>query len=176
MDEKLDSFLRERIRSVPNYPKKGVTFRDITPLLKDGEALAICVGELARRFKGRKIDYVAGIEARGFILGGALAVALGCGFIPIRKSGKLPRKVVSKEYALEYGTAVIEVHQDAVEPGKSVLIVDDLIATGGTAKAAAELLEGIGAHVAGFAFLVELLDLGGAGKLKPLESFSLIRY
>jgi adenine phosphoribosyltransferase len=172
----IELILKEKIRNIPDYPKKGIMFRDITPLLKDKKVFALCIREIADRFKDSKIDYVAGIEARGFILGGALACALNAGFVPIRKKGKLPYKKVSIDYELEYNKETMEIHEDAVEKGSSVLIVDDLLATGGTAKAAASLIRSLGAKVIGFAFLVELSELKGIGKLDGGKVFCLVKY
>jgi adenine phosphoribosyltransferase len=172
----IELVLKEKIRNIPDYPKKGIMFRDITPLLKDKTVFALCIKEIANKFKDSKIDYVAGIEARGFILGGALACALNAGFVPIRKKGKLPYKKVSIDYELEYNKETMEIHEDAVEKGSSVLIVDDLLATGGTAKAAASLIRSLGAKVIGFAFLVELSELKGIGKLDGGKVFRLVRY
>lgn len=172
----VEEILRERIRSIPDYPKKGVVFRDITPMLKDANAFSACVDELVKRFSGEKIDYVVGIEARGFIIGAAIAHTMHIGFVPIRKKGKLPYKKVSKDYELEYGEETIEVHEDGVERGSRVLVVDDLLATGGTARASAELLEGLGAKIVGFAFVVELTDLKGREKLGGSRVVSLIQY
>lgn len=174
--EDVEAQLRERIKEIHDYPKKGVIFRDITPLLKDKHAFALCMDEMARRLGSEKIDYIVGIESRGFIIGSALAYAMGKGFIPIRKKDKLPRKKVSVDYGLEYGTDTIEMHEDAAEPGSNVLIVDDLLATGGTAKAAADLVEKLGAHVVGFAFLIELSDLHGMDRLAGRKAFCLVRY
>jgi adenine phosphoribosyltransferase len=171
-----EAILKERIIELPDYPKKGVIFRDITPLLKDRMAFRLCIDELARRLDANGIDYIAGIESRGFIVGAALAYAMDRGFVPIRKKGKLPRKTVSVDYALEYGNETIEVHEDSVERGSRVLIADDLLATGGTAAAAADLMTRIGAEVAGFAFLVELSELGGAKKLNGKGIACLVRY
>lgn len=172
----LEELLKEKIRSIPDYPKKGILFRDITPLLKDYYSFSMCVSELAGEFAGDKVDYVAGIEARGFIIGGALAVKLGAGFVPIRKKGKLPYRKVSIEYELEYAKETIEMHEDAVEKGSVVLVADDLLATGGTAAAAGKLLGRVGAKVAGYAFLVELQDLKGREKLAGSKIVSLVRY
>jgi adenine phosphoribosyltransferase len=172
----IEDVLKERIRSIPDYPKKGILFRDITPVLKDKKLFAMCMHEMAERFRGTRIDYVAGIEARGFIMGGAIACALNAGFIPIRKKGKLPYKKVSIDYELEYNKETMEMHEDAVEKGSSVLIVDDLLATGGTAKAAADLISKLGANVVGFAFLVELSDLNGMSKLGGNRVVCLVKY
>jgi len=172
----IEEMLRAKIRNIPDYPKKGILFRDITPVLKDGYAFSACISELAKHFANEKIDYVAGIEARGFIIGGALADALHVGFIPIRKQGKLPYKKISIEYELEYSRETMEMHEDAVEKGSGVLIVDDLLATGGTAGASAELLGRVGAKVVGFAFVVELTELKGKDKLGGARVVSLIKY
>jgi adenine phosphoribosyltransferase len=158
--------LREAIRTIPDYPKPGIMFRDITTLLGDARAFRRAVDELLTPFAGAKVDKVAGIEARGFILGGAVAHQLSAGFVPIRKKGKLPHRTVSMEYALEYGADVIEMHVDALKAGERVLLVDDLIATGGTACAAVELLRRAEADVVGAAFVVDLPDLGGAARLR----------
>ncbi|MDE1851805.1 MAG: adenine phosphoribosyltransferase [Candidatus Micrarchaeota archaeon] len=174
--EDVESTLKGRIRDVPDYPKEGILFRDITPLLKDGKAFALCIDGMAESVKGMDFDYVVGIEARGFIIGAALAYKLGKGFIPIRKMGKLPYKRISKEYALEYGTATIEMHHDALASGQRALLVDDLLATGGTAKAAAEMVESVGGHVAGFAFVIELEALNGRGALGNRDIKVLVKY
>ena len=158
--------LTEVIRTIPDYPKPGILFRDITTLLGDARAFRRAVDELVQPFAGEKIDKVAGIEARGFILGGAVAHQLSVGFVPLRKRGKLPHTTVAVEYALEYGTDVIEMHLDAVVAGERVLLIDDLIATGGTALAGVELLRGAGAVVVAAAFVIDLPDLGGAERLR----------
>jgi adenine phosphoribosyltransferase len=176
MDGYSEDFLKSKITDLPDYPEKGVVGKDITTLLKDRKAFALCIEGLADHFRDRGIDYVVGIEALGFIIGAALAEELGCGFVPIRKKGKLPRKTVSKKYVLGHGTETLEIHEDAIEPGGRALIADDLIATGGTARAAADLLKRIGANVIGFAFLVELTEFKGVEKLGPGEIFSLIKY
>lgn len=168
--------LKQLIRAIPDWPKPGILFYDITTLLKNGPAFARLVDVLAKHYAGQKVDLVAGIEARGFIFGPALAYRLGAGFIPIRKPRKLPAVTVSAKYALEYGSDTLEIHQDAVLPGQKVLIVDDLIATGGTASAAAQLVETLGGKVAGFAFIVELTFLQGRGKLRGYDVTSLIAY
>ena len=154
------------IRTIPDYPKPGILFRDITTLLGDARAFRQAVDELVQPLAGRKIDKVAGIEARGFILGGAVAHQLSAGFVPIRKKGKLPHATIAVEYALEYGTDCIEMHHDAIGAGEQVLLVDDLIATGGTALAAVQLLRQAGAEVVAAAFVIDLPDLGGAAKLR----------
>ncbi|MGD0728668.1 MAG: adenine phosphoribosyltransferase [Candidatus Micrarchaeaceae archaeon] len=171
-----DEYIKSKIRDIPDYPKKGILFKDITPLLKDPDAFAVCMEELASKLDGKSIDYIVGIEARGFIIGSALAYLLKKGFIPIRKEGKLPAQVVKKEYTLEYGTSTIEIHKDAIEKGSNVVIVDDLLATGGTAKAAADLLTEIGANITAIAFVVELSFLNGREKLSDYEIMSLIKY
>jgi adenine phosphoribosyltransferase len=167
--------VRDSIRDVPDYPKPGIIFKDITPLLADPKLFDSCIAELARLLEGKKIDYIAGIESRGFIIGMALAAKMGKGFIPIRKEGKLPYHTVSKTYDLEYGTATIEMHRDAVREGDTVVIVDDLLATGGTAEAAASLIRGLGGRVAAFVFLIELIELKGRASLQE-ETISLLKY
>jgi adenine phosphoribosyltransferase len=158
--------LLSSIRTIPDYPKPGIMFRDITTLLQDARAFRRAVDELVQPWAGTKVDKVAGIEARGFILGGAVAHQLSAGFVPIRKKGKLPFRAVSAEYALEYGTDVVEIHEDAVAPGDRVILVDDLIATGGTAIAGASLLQRLGADLVAACFLIDLPDLGGRAKLE----------
>jgi adenine phosphoribosyltransferase len=158
--------LEDAIRTIPDYPKPGILFRDITTLLGDAEAFAKVIDRLCAAYAGQGIDKVAGIEARGFILGGAIAHRLGAGFIPLRKKGKLPHQTHRVEYALEYGTDVLEMHLDAAEARHKVLIIDDLIATGGTALAAVELLRHSGAHIAGAGFVIDLPALGGADRLR----------
>ena len=160
--------LRSSIRSIPDYPKPGIVFRDITTLLGDAAAFRRTVDALVEPWRNLRIDKVAGMEARGFILGGAVAHQLGAGFVPIRKKGKLPHAVVSLAYSLEYGIDEMEVHVDAVRPGERVLLVDDLIATGGTAEGAVKLLQRIGAEVVAACFVIDLPDLGGASKIKDL--------
>src|SRR5574337_2120319 len=156
--------LRASVRTIPDYPKPGILFRDITTLLGNARAFRRAVDELVHPWAGSKIDQVAGIEARGFILGGAVAHQLSAGFVPIRKKGKLPHETVRVAYSLEYGLDEIEMHQDAVQPGDKVLLVDDLIATGGTATAAIQLLRKLGAEVVAACFVIDLPDLGGASK------------
>ena len=168
--------LREYIRDIPDYPKPGIVFRDITPLLLDPAALERAIALLAVWASDRDVDYVVAAEARGFVLGGALAVRLGAGFIPARKPGRLPREAISVEYALEYGVDALEVHHDALSGGARVLVHDDLIATGGTAEALCRLVEMAGAEVAGCAFLVELAFLGGRERLDGREVHSLVTY
>ena len=158
--------LIESIRTIPDYPKPGIMFRDITTLLGDARAFRRAVDELVQPFAGQKIDKVAGIEARGFILGGAVAHQLSAGFVPLRKKGKLPHKTLSVEYALEYGVDVMEVHHDAILKGEKVMLIDDLIATGGTALAAVDLLRQCGADIVAAGFVVDLPELGGADRLR----------
>jgi adenine phosphoribosyltransferase len=172
--------IKSKIRSIPDYPKKGIMFRDITTLIKDPVGFRLMVDSLTQRYITKDVEYdlIAGIEARGFIMGGALSYTLGKGFAPIRKAGKLPAEVVSQEYALEYGTDTIEIHKDAFLPGTRVLLVDDLLATGGTALAAAALVEKLGGVVAEMAFIVNLPDVGGEKKLldKGYKVFSLTEF
>ncbi|MCC5975017.1 MAG: adenine phosphoribosyltransferase [Rubellimicrobium sp.] len=160
--------IKDLIRTIPDFPHEGILFRDVTTLFGDARGFRMAVDQLLHPFAGQKIDKVAGLEARGFILGGAVAHQLGVGFVPIRKQGKLPGQTISQSYALEYGTAVMELHDDALMPGESVLIVDDLLATGGTAEAGIRLIESLGARVAGCAFVVDLPDLGGRRHLEGL--------
>ncbi len=164
-----DDDLRASIRSIPDYPKPGIMFRDITTLLGDARAFRRAVDALVQPWAGMKIDKVAGIEARGFILGGAVAHQVSAGFVPIRKKGKLPHKRVSVAYALEYGEDMIEMHADALVAGERVVLVDDLIATGGTAEAAVKLLRQLGANVLAACFVIDLPDLGGAARLRKLD-------
>ena len=168
--------LKSYIRDIPGFPKEGIVFKDITPLLKDGKKFKEAVDLIADKFKDKKIDVVLNVEARGFIFGATVAYRLGAGIVPIRKKGKLPYKTVSATYALEYGTDTLEMHEDALKPGMRVLIVDDLLATGGTAKATAELVEKVGGKIIGFAFLIELAFLKGRENLKNYDIFSLIKY
>jgi adenine phosphoribosyltransferase len=168
--------LEKHIRSVPDWPKKGILFRDITPLLAEPKAFAAVVDALCAGVEDEDIEYVAAVEARGFIFGAAVARKLGAGFVPIRKKGKLPFKTESVTYDLEYGTDTLEVHCDAVEKGAKVLMVDDLLATGGTMAAACELIEKIGGNIAGIAFLIELCDLAGREKLGGYEIHTVISY
>ena len=161
-----DHDIKATVRTIPDYPKKGILFRDITTLLADARAFRRAVDELVHPWAGAKVDKVAGIEARGFILGGAVAHQLSAGFVPIRKKGKLPHTTVRIAYSLEYGIDEMEMHADAVQPGERVILVDDLIATGGTAEGAVKLLRQIGANVVAACFIVDLPDLGGAAKLR----------
>jgi adenine phosphoribosyltransferase len=172
--------IKSKIRSIPDYPKKGIVFRDITTLLQDPVGYRLMIDSFTQRYISKAVDFdlISGIEARGFIMGGALAYTLGKGFAPIRKAGKLPAEVISQEYSLEYGTDTIEIHKDAFLPGTRVLLVDDLLATGGTALAAAALVEKLGGVVAEMAFIVNLPDVGGEKKLrdKGYEIFSLTEF
>lgn len=168
--------LKSYIREVPDYPKPGILFYDITTLLKDANGLRQVIDELANLYAGQQIDKVVGIESRGFIFAPSLAMRLNAGFVPIRKPGKLPAPTISESYALEYGTDTIEIHQDAIAPGERVLIVDDLIATGGTAVAAANLIQKLGGTVAGLGFIVELTFLNGRQKLAGHDVRALITY
>ncbi len=168
--------LRAFVRDIPDFPKPGIVFRDITPLLLNPQALDAAVARLMQFAQPLEIDLVIAAEARGFILGGALARALGAGFVPARKPGKLPSETVSAEYALEYGIDALEVHADALAGGARVLIHDDLLATGGTARALHELMSGLGAEVVACAFLIELRSLGGRERLAPTVVHSLIDY
>lgn len=168
--------LKNYIRNIPDFPKPGILFRDITTLLKNKKAFKQGVDALAAKFKNKKIDVVVAVEARGFILGGAIAHKLGAGFIPVRKKGKLPAAADSVTYDLEYGTDTLEMHHDAINPGDKVLIVDDLLATGGTVKAVTDLVKQMQGRIVGIAFLIELTDLKGIEKLKDYPVFSLIKY
>ncbi|MGB6522081.1 MAG: adenine phosphoribosyltransferase [Candidatus Cybelea sp.] len=164
------------IRAIPDFPIAGILFRDITPLLRDKQGFHAAVDLFADRFRDRGIDHVVGIEARGYILGAPVAYALGAGFIPVRKPGKLPYEKLREEYALEYGTNALEIHADAVEKGERVLVVDDLLATGGTAAATGRLLERLGASIEAYAFLVELAALNGRAALGSAEIVTFISY
>ncbi len=157
--------VRDYIRTIPDFPHEGILFRDVTTLFADARGMRLCVDQLLAPFAGGDIDAVAGLEARGFILGGAVAYQLGCGFVPIRKKGKLPGATYAQDYALEYGIATIEVHRDALPPGARVLLVDDLLATGGTARAGIALLQRLECEVIGCAFVVDLPELGGRAAL-----------
>jgi len=168
--------LSETIRSIPDFPKKGIVFRDITTLLKDADALHNAVNLFTKHYENSKIDKVVCIESRGFILGSALAVSLDAGFVPIRKKGKLPAEVISEQYALEYGTDIIEMHVDALQHGERILLHDDLLATGGTMCAAIKLVKKLQANIVGISFLIELSFLQGRKNLKDYDVFSLVQY
>jgi adenine phosphoribosyltransferase len=168
--------LAERVRSVPDFPVKGILFRDITPLLNDPAAFDQAVAEMSRPWHGRGIELIAAMEARGFIFGAGMALRLDAGFVPIRKAGKLPWKTRSAEYTLEYRSDVLHIHEDAIRTGQKVLVVDDVIATGGTARAVVELVEALGGKVEGIEFLIELVDLGGRKLLEGYEVHSVISF
>ncbi|MFW8566414.1 adenine phosphoribosyltransferase [Orrella sp. 11846] len=170
--------IKSRIRTIENYPKEGILFRDITTLFKDPQGLQLTVNTIADRYKDQKIDKIVGIEARGFMIGTPVAYALGAGFVPLRKPGKLPAETISQSYALEYGTDTIEAHQDAIAPNERVLLIDDLLATGGTAEAACLLLKELGAQIVECAVIVELTELGGAQRLQAhgVETFAVVKY
>ncbi len=168
--------LKKYIRSIPDFPKKGIVFRDITTLLKEGKAFKKTVDDLYKHYRAERIDKIASVESRGFILGSALAYRLGVGFVPVRKPKKLPAESIKEEYQLEYGTDSLEIHTDAIQKGERVLIVDDLLATGGTAEATCRLVTRLGGKIAGLAFLIELTFLKGREKLRGQKIFSLIKY
>ena len=168
--------IKAKIRTVPHWPKQGIMFRDITTLLKDPEGFKETIDLLHKRYKDKKIDKVIGIESRGFIFGAPLAYLLNCGFVPIRKPGKLPAECESEEYTLEYGKDKIEIHKDSIEKGDRVLIVDDLIATAGTASAAKKLVKKLGGDLVECAFIVELVSLNGRAKLKDEHIFSIVEF
>jgi adenine phosphoribosyltransferase len=170
--------IKSRIRTIPHYPKQGVQFRDITTLLKDPLGLKVTIDELFKRYQDQKIDKVVGVESRGFIIGAPLAYKLGVGFVPIRKEGKLPAETVGQDYALEYGNSYIEIHTDAIDRGERILLVDDVIATGGTVEAAASLIEKLGGEVVECAFVIDLLNVGGRKRLeaKGYKVFALCEF
>lgn len=168
--------LKEKVRVIEDFPAKGISFKDITTLLKDSEALNECINQMAERFKDVQVDMIVGPESRGFIFATPLAYLLKTGFVPVRKPGKLPAETESYEYELEYGKDKLEIHRDSITPGQKVLIVDDLLATGGTMYAAAKLVEKLGGEVVGLGFLIELNDLNGREKLKGYKVESLIQY
>ena len=168
--------LRALIRDIPDFPKKGILFKDITPLLRDGNSFRDAVDEIVKFFSKKKIDLVACVEARGFILGSAVAYKLGAGIVPIRKKGKLPYRTKRVTYSLEYGEDTLELHEDAVKPGEQVLVVDDLLATGGTSAAVLELIQSLGGNVVGIVFLIELASLKGRERLKGHTVRSLLEF
>ncbi|MEQ8171261.1 MAG: adenine phosphoribosyltransferase [Candidatus Eremiobacterota bacterium] len=168
--------LKKFIRDIPDFPKPGILFKDITTLLNNGNAFKYAVDQFIDHYKGHNIDYIAAVEARGYIMGGALAYIMGTGFVPVRKPGKLPYEVNSIEYTLEYGSNILEVHKDAIREGSNVLVFDDLIATGGSALATARLIKQLGGNVLGCAFIIELLELKGRETLHGYDVFSLITY
>ena len=169
-------WLKEHIRDIPDFPKAGVTFKDITPLLADVDAFRATIDGVAAEFADARIDKVLGVEARGFIVAAPVAYRFGAGFVPVRKAGKLPWQIEREEYELEYGSDLLEIHQDAVAPGERALIVDDVLATGGTAAATVRLVERLGGVVVGLGFVIELGFLGGRGKLPGYDVVSLLRY
>lgn len=168
--------LKEKIRIVENFPKKGISFKDISTLIEDGEAFKFAIDEIANNLKDKNVDLIVGPEARGFIFGVPVAYALGIGFVPIRKKGKLPCETVSVSYGLEYGEDILEIHKDAIKNGQRVAIVDDLLATGGTIEAAVKLIESVGGEVVSLDFAIELTGLKGADKFKDYDLKSLVKY
>ena len=168
--------LREKVRVIEDFPKEGISYKDITTLISDGEALKEAVDKMEEFFKDKNIDLVVGPEARGFIFGVPVAYALGAGFVPVRKPGKLPADTVKVEYDLEYGSDILEIHKDAIKPGSRVAIVDDLLATGGTIAAVTKLVEQVGGEVVGLSFAIELEELKGREKLKDYDVMSLLKY
>lgn len=176
MTEQIIATVKEKIRAVENFPKEGIVFRDITTALKEADTLKLMIDYLCDQFKNVKIDYVAGIESRGFIFGMPMAYKLNAGFVPIRKPKKLPAETLSQSYDLEYGSDTIEIHKDAIPEGANVLIVDDLLATGGTAEAACKLINKTGGNLVGIAFLIELVDLNGREKLDCKNIVSMLKY
>jgi len=168
--------LENSIRSIPDFPKPGILFRDITTLLKNGKAFKTTIDLLYKKYKGQKIDKIVAVESRGFILGAALAYKLGKGIVLVRKKGKLPYKKISASYALEYGTDTLEIHEDAITPGEKILVVDDLLATGGTVSAVANLVKQLKGKIIALAFVIELVDLKGRDKLQGYPVYSLIKF
>ncbi len=173
---KNNSLLEKSIRNIPDFPKPGILFRDVTTLIQNKVAFKKTIELLAKKYKGKGFNKVVGVEARGFIFGAAVAYKIGAGFVPVRKKGKLPYKTISTTYELEYGTDTLEIHQDAIVPGEKILIIDDLLATGGTVKAVTELINQLGGKISGIGFVIELVDLHGKDKLKEYPVFSLIKY
>lgn len=168
--------LKSKIREIKDFPKSGICFKDITTLLKDGKSFKYAIKQMAEELKNKKIDIIAGPEARGFLIGAPLAYELGVGFVPARKRGKLPAEVIKAEYKLEYGSDILEMHKDAIKPGEKVLIVDDLLATGGTIVSTIKLVEELGGQVIGLSFLIELGFLNGREALRDYEVYSIIKY
>ena len=168
--------LKKYIRDIPDFPQKGVMFRDITTLMKEPEPFKYVIDEVVEKYKDARIDKLVSVEARGYIFGGAIAYLLNCGFVPVRKPGKLPAETVGLEYTLEYGTNTIEIHKDAIEPGERVLVFDDVLATGGTVQATCKLIEQLGGKVIACVFISDLTYLKGSEKLKDYEVFSLVQY
>jgi len=171
-----NSLLEKSIRNIPDFPKSGILFRDVTTLIQNKDAFKKSVDLLSKKYKSRGFNKVVGVEARGFIFGAAVAHKIGAGFVPVRKKGKLPYKTISTTYELEYGTDTLEIHKDAIAPGEKVLIIDDLLATGGTVKAVTELVNQLGGKILGIGFVIELVDLKGKEKLKDYPIFSLIKF
>ena len=169
-------WLKEHIRDIPDFPKPGVMFKDITPLLADAKAFNGAIDGLAEHFSDHAVDKVLGIEARGFIFAAPIAYRLDAGFVPVRKAGKLPWEIEKEEYALEYGTDLLEIHKDAIAPGERALVIDDVMATGGTAAATVRLVEKLGGEIVGLGFVIELAFLGGRAKLEGLDAVSLLTY
>ena len=167
---------KQYIRVIPDFPQQGIRFKDITTLLKDGEAYKAAINQIVDYVKEKEIDLIAGPEARGFVVGAPLSYSLGVGFVPIRKSGKLPAETIEARYNLEYGKDALSIHKDAIQPGQKVLIADDLLATGGTIETTINLIEKLGGTVVGAAFLIELSYLNGREKLKDIDIFSLVKY
>lgn len=176
LDPERDAWLKGYIRAVPDYPQPGILFRDITPLLQHAQALRFAIDQMAERYRDAAIDAVVGIESRGFIFGTPLAYLLNVGFVPVRKKGKLPADTITIQYDLEYGSNVLEIHTDGLRPGQRVLIVDDLLATGGTTEGTVRLVESLGAHVVSLAFLIELSALQGRSRLPGQDVFALLSY
>jgi adenine phosphoribosyltransferase len=168
--------LKEKIRIVEDFPKKGISFKDVTTLIQDGEGLRYAIDKITGYLKDKKIDLIVGPEARGFIFGVPVAYALGVGFIPVRKKGKLPYDTIRVEYELEYGSDSLEIHKDAIKPGQRVAVVDDLLATGGTIASVAKLVEAVGGEVVSMDFVIELTELNGKGKLEKYDVMSLVKY
>ncbi len=171
-----NALLEKSIRNIPDFPKAGILFRDVTTLIQNRDAFKKSVDLLVKKYKGKGFDKVVGVEARGFIFGAAVAHRINAGFVPVRKKGKLPFKTISATYELEYGTDTLEIHQDAIKPGEKVLIIDDLLATGGTVKAVTDLVNRLGGKIAAIAFVIELVDLKGKDKLKDYPVFSLVKF
>lgn len=171
-----NSLLEKSIRNIPDFPKPGILFRDVTTLIQDKAAFKKAVDLLSKKYKGKGFDKVVAVEARGFIFGAAVAHKINAGFVPVRKKGKLPYKTIFTTYELEYGTDTLEIHKDAITPGEKILIIDDLLATGGTVKAVTELVDQLGGKIAGIGFVIELVDLKGKEKLKDYPVFSLIKF
>jgi adenine phosphoribosyltransferase len=171
-----NALLEKSIRNIPDFPKPGILFRDVTTLVQNKAAFKKSVDLLAKKYKGKGFDKVVGVEARGFIFGAAVAHKIGAGFVPVRKKGKLPFKTISTAYQLEYGTDTLEIHQDAIDTGEKVLIIDDLLATGGTVKAVIELIKKLGGKISGIGFVIELVDLNGKDKFKEYPIYSLVKF